>query len=82
MNNNFYIFLVIIFVGVGMVICRILFYIIFVNGKLFKIVKFYEKYFFFLLMVILFCFCLSIVKFFVYFYGFLEILILFIVGVL
>ena len=44
MSNNLYTFLAIISAGVGMVICRILPYIIFANGKLPKLVKFYEKY--------------------------------------
>ena len=42
MSNNLYTFLAIISAGIGMVICRILPYIIFANGKLPKIVKFYE----------------------------------------
>ena len=63
MSNNLYTFLAIISAGVGMVICRILPYIIFANGKLPKLVKFYEKYLPFSLMAILFCLCLSTVKF-------------------
>ena len=66
MSNNLYTFLAIISAGVGMVICRILPYIIFANGKLPKIVKFYEKYLPFSLMAILFCLCLSTVKFSIY----------------
>ena len=82
MSNNLYTFLAIISAGIGMVICRILPYIIFANGKLPKIVKFYEKYFSFSLMAILFCLCLSTVKFSVYPHGFPEILTLLIVGAL
>ena len=82
MSNNLYTFLAIISAGIGMVICRILPYIIFANGKLPKIVKFYEKYLPFSLMAILFCLCLSTVKFSIYPYGFPEILTLLIVGAL
>ena len=82
MNNNLYTFLAIISAGVGMVICRILPYIIFANGKLPKLVKFYEKYLPYSLMAILFYFCLSAVKFSIYPYGFPEILTLLIVGAL
>ena len=82
MNNNLYTFLAIISAGVGMVICRMLPYIIFANGKLPKVVKFYEKYLPFSLMAILFCPCLSSVKFSVYPYGFPEILTLLIVAAL
>ena len=82
MNNNLYLFLAMISAGIGMIICRILPYIIFANGKLPKLVKFYEKYLPYSLMAILFCFCLASVKFSVYPYGFPEILTLLIVGVL
>ena len=82
MNNNLYTFLAIISAGVGMVICRMLPYIIFANGKLPKVVKFYEKYLPFSLMAILFCLCLSSVKFSVYPFGFPEILTLLIVAAL
>ena len=44
MNNNLYLFLAILSAGVGMAICRLLPFIIFANGKLPKLVKFYEKY--------------------------------------
>ena len=44
MNNNLYIFLAMISAGIGMIICRILPYIIFANGKLTKLLKFYQKY--------------------------------------
>ena len=44
MSNNLYTFLAIISAALGMIICRMLPYIIFANGKLPKIVKFYEKY--------------------------------------
>ena len=82
MNNNLYIFLAMISAAIGMIICRMLPYIIFANGKLPKIVKFYEKYLPFSLMAILFFLCLSTVKFSVYPYGFPEILTLLIVGAL
>ena len=82
MSNNLYTFLAIISAGVGMVICRILPYIIFANGKLPKLVKFYEKYLPFSLMAILFCLCLRTVKYSIYPYGFPEILTLLIVGAL
>ena len=82
MNNNLYIFLAMISAAIGMIICRMLPYIIFANGKLPKLVKFYEKYLPYSLMAILFYFCLSAVKFSIYPYGFPEILTLLIVGVL
>ena len=55
MNNNLYIFLAMISAAIGMIICRMLPYVIFVNGKLPKLVKFYEKYLPYSLMAILFC---------------------------
>ena len=63
MSNNLYTFLAIISAGIGMVICRILPYIIFANGKLPKIVKFYEKYLPFSLMAILFCLYLVLIRY-------------------
>lgn len=82
MNNNLYLFLAMMSAGIGMIICRMLPYIIFANAKLPKLVKFYEKYLPYSLMAILFCYCLSGVKFSIYPYGFPEILTLFIVAIL
>ena len=74
MNNNLYLFLSILSAGVGMVICRLLPFIIFANGKLPKLVKFYEKYLPYSLMAILFCYCFASVKFSVYPHGFPEVI--------
>ena len=82
MNNNLYLFLAILSAGVGMAICRLFPFIIFANGKLPKLVKFYEKYLPYSLMAILFCFCLASVNFSIYPYGFPEILTLLIVAIL
>ena len=82
MNNNLYLFLAILSAGVGMAICRLLPFIIFANGKLPKLVKFYEKYLPYSLMAILFCYCFVSVNFSEYPHGFPEILTLLIVGVL
>ncbi len=82
MNNNLYLFLAMISAGIGMIICRMLPYIIFANGKLPKLAKFYEKYLPYSLMAILFCFCLASINFSVYPYGFPEILTLLIVAIL
>ncbi|EHI77556.1 hypothetical protein HMPREF9093_01823 [Fusobacterium sp. oral taxon 370 str. F0437] len=79
MNNNLYLFLAILSAGVGMVICRLLPFIIFANGKLPKLVKFYEKYLPYSLMAILFCYCFASVKFSVYPYGFPEIITLIVI---
>ena len=57
-----------------MVICRLLPFIIFANGKLPKLVKFYEKYLPYSLMAILFCYCFASVKFSVYPHGFPEVI--------
>lgn len=79
MNNNLYLFLAVLSAGVGMVICRLLPFIIFANGKLPKLVKFYEKYLPYSLMAILFCYCFVSVKFSVYPYGFPEIITLIVI---
>ena len=65
-----------------MVICRLLPFIIFANGKLPKLVKFYEKYLPYSLMAILFCYCFASVKFSVYPHGFPEIITLIIITLL
>ena len=57
-----------------MVICRLLPFIIFANGKLPKLVKFYEKYLPYSLMAILFCYCFASVKFSVYPHGLPEVI--------
>ena len=57
-----------------MAICRLLPFIIFANGKLPKLVKFYEKYLPYSLMAILFCYCFASVKFSVYPHGFPEVI--------
>ena len=62
-----------------MVICRLLPFIIFANGKLPKLVKFYEKYLPYSLMAILFCYCFASVKFSVYPHGFPEIITLIVI---
>lgn len=62
-----------------MVICRLLPFIIFANGKLPKLVKFYEKYLPYSLMAILFYYCFASVKFSVYPYGFPEIITLIVI---
>ena len=82
MNNNLYLFLSILSAGVGMVICRLLPFIIFANGKLPKLVKFYEKYLPYSLMAILFCYCFVSVKFSVYPHGFPEIITLIVITLL
>ena len=82
MNNNLYLFLAILSAGVGMAICRLLPFIIFANGKLPKLVKFYEKYLPYSLMAILFCYCLASVKFSVYPHGFPEIISLIVITLL
>ena len=74
MNNNLYLFLAILSAGVGMAICRLLPFIIFANGKLPKLVKFYEKYLPYSLMAILFCYYFASVKFSVYPHGFPEVI--------
>lgn len=65
-----------------MVICRLLPFIIFANGKLPKLVKFYEKYLPYSLMAILFCYCFVSVKFSVYPHGFPEIITLIVITLL
>ena len=65
-----------------MVICRLLPFIIFANGKLPKLVKFYEKYLPYSLMAILFCYCFASVKFSVYPHGFPEIITLILITLL
>lgn len=65
-----------------MVICRLLPFIIFANGKLPKLVKFYEKYLPYSLMAILFCYCFASVKFSVYPHGFPEIITLIVITLL
>jgi len=58
------------------------FFIIFANGKLPKLVKFYEKYLPYSLMAILFCYCFASVKFSVYPHGFPEIITLIVITLL
>ena len=82
MNNNLYLFLAILSAGVGMAICRLLPFIIFANGKLPKLVKFYEKYLPYSLMAILFCYCFASVNFSEYPYGFPEIISLIVITLL
>ena len=65
-----------------MVICRLLPFIIFANGKLPKLVKFYEKYLPYSLMAILFCYCFASVKFSVYPHGFPETITLIVITLL
>ena len=65
-----------------MAICRLLPFIIFANGKLPKLVKFYEKYLPYSLMAILFCYCFVSVKFSVYPHGFPEIITLIVITLL
>ena len=65
-----------------MAICRLFPFIIFANGKLPKLVKFYEKYLPYSLMAILFCYCFASVKFSVYPHGFPEIITLIVITLL
>jgi branched-chain amino acid transport protein azlD len=82
MNNNLYLFLAILSAGVGMAICRLFPFIIFANGKLPKLVKFYEKYLPYSLMAILFCYCFASVNFSEYPHGLPEVISLIVITLL
>ena len=82
MDNNLYNFLAIFAAGIAMAFTRLIPHIAFAKRDLPDIVKFFEKYLPYSLMVILFAFFMSTVKFLKYPFGLPEILALIVGGIL